>query len=496
MTDTSEELHRKYRPQKFKDIVGQDSVVKSLDGLFKSGKVPHVFLFTGGSGVGKTTLGRILAKKLKCTGGGLIEIDAASNTGIDAMRSLTNSVRYKGFGDRDTKVVILDECFTEGTLVSAPGGSVPIASLKVGDVVHNAAGVGTVLSKTKKTVELSRLVSVQLTNGTSLFCSDNHKFLTSAGWVEAAHLNKESLIYVPEDISSLSSTSVEEGALHIYVEDEYRARFEKNKEARRVGVERVTRYEQGCICGTFSGVVSDSDKKRGAIDLFDIGVSNHPSFYAGGTLVHNCHALTRQSWQSLLKDLEDTPEHVYYVLCTTELDKVPKTIKTRAHHYNLADVRHDDLIDLLVRVSEAEDIDLSEKLLSIIAREAEGSPRMALVNLSMCREAEDADEIRSILKSAEGTKEFYDLARTLVSAKPQGMKGFNICKEIVASIDAPPETMRLSLTSYVTKCLAGKNARNTEWLLHLLNCLQGGPYNPSEKIAPILVFLGDVYLGE
>lgn len=106
----AETLHTKYRPQVLDEVIGQDATVRSLKKLFDGGNPPHAFLFTGPSGVGKTTLARILANHLKVATHNLIEVDAATNSGIDAMRSVLDTTRYRGLGESPIRFVIVDEC--------------------------------------------------------------------------------------------------------------------------------------------------------------------------------------------------------------------------------------------------------------------------------------------------------------------------------------------------------------------------------------------------
>jgi DNA polymerase-3 subunit gamma/tau len=122
-------IARKWRPQTFADVVGQQHVTRTLSNAIQSGRVAHAYIFSGARGVGKTTTARILAKALNCTKGpaaepcnecdscreiglgnslDVIEIDAASNRGIDQIRELREMVRYAPAGGR-YKVVILDE---------------------------------------------------------------------------------------------------------------------------------------------------------------------------------------------------------------------------------------------------------------------------------------------------------------------------------------------------------------------------------------------------
>jgi DNA polymerase III subunit gamma/tau len=122
-------IARKFRPQTFAELVGQQHVVRTLENAIRTGRVAHAYIFSGARGVGKTTTARILAKALNCVKGpttqpcnecpacleitagnslDVLEIDAASNRGIDQVRELREMVRYAPAGSRH-KVVILDE---------------------------------------------------------------------------------------------------------------------------------------------------------------------------------------------------------------------------------------------------------------------------------------------------------------------------------------------------------------------------------------------------
>jgi DNA polymerase-3 subunit gamma/tau len=122
-------LARKWRPQNFHELVGQDHVSRTLLNALESGRIAHAFLFSGPRGSGKTSAARILAKALNCHEGkpgepcgkcpacteiaagncmDVLEIDAASNRGIDEIRELKEKVRYNPARDRN-KIFIIDE---------------------------------------------------------------------------------------------------------------------------------------------------------------------------------------------------------------------------------------------------------------------------------------------------------------------------------------------------------------------------------------------------
>lgn len=122
-------LARKWRPQKFSELIGQEHVSQTLKNAIDSGRVAHAFLFTGARGVGKTTSARILAKTLNCEKGpttepcnecaicreitdglsvDVLEIDGASNNGVDEIRELRENVKYLPAQSR-YKIFIIDE---------------------------------------------------------------------------------------------------------------------------------------------------------------------------------------------------------------------------------------------------------------------------------------------------------------------------------------------------------------------------------------------------
>jgi DNA polymerase-3 subunit gamma/tau len=122
-------IARKFRPQLFSEVVGQKPIVQTLQNAIKLNRTGHAYLFCGPRGVGKTTMARILAKGLNCVKGptaepcnecascreiasgqslDVLEIDAASNTGVDSVRELRDSARYAPSRDRH-KIFIIDE---------------------------------------------------------------------------------------------------------------------------------------------------------------------------------------------------------------------------------------------------------------------------------------------------------------------------------------------------------------------------------------------------
>jgi DNA polymerase-3 subunit gamma/tau len=101
-------FYRKYRPGAFGEVIGQDQIVKVLEGALKLGRVAHAYLFAGPRGTGKTSVARILAKALGCQPVDLVEIDAASSGRVDEIRELREGVSSLPFAS-PYKVYIIDE---------------------------------------------------------------------------------------------------------------------------------------------------------------------------------------------------------------------------------------------------------------------------------------------------------------------------------------------------------------------------------------------------
>lgn len=101
-------LYRRYRPEEFSDVRGQDHITKVLAGAVEAGHVAHAYLFSGRRGIGKTSVARILAKELETADRDIYEIDAASHRGIDDVRELKEAVGSLPY-ESDYKVYIIDE---------------------------------------------------------------------------------------------------------------------------------------------------------------------------------------------------------------------------------------------------------------------------------------------------------------------------------------------------------------------------------------------------
>lgn len=246
----NEPLIVKYRPKTFSEVLGHENIIAALERVLKSNSRPHAFLFTGKSGVGKTSLARIIANEINAD---VLEVDAASNNGIDAIRYLEELGQYQSLSGAETKMFIVDEC----------------------------------------------------------------------------------------------------------------------------------------------------------------------------------HSLSRQAWQALLKTLEEPPSHLYIALCTTELSKIPETILTRCYQVKLNPIKDNDIDDLLTVVCELEGWQVNSDVLDVVVASATGQPRKALSALQACYDAPSREEAQRIVALLSTSEPLTEMLRLLIS----GNKVWTKIRKYLADIE-------------------------------------------------------------
>jgi len=131
------------------------------------------------------------------------------------------------------------------------------------------------------------------------------------------------------------------------------------------------------------------------------------------------HKWTNDAQNALLKPLEDTPESVYFFLCTTDPGKLIKAVKSRCTEIKTLNLSIEKLVTLIKRINRLEELSISKNTIESIAEKAEGSPRNALVMLEQISNADSEEAIEKILdsKGNEDDAEVIELARALLNEK-------------------------------------------------------------------------------
>lgn len=319
-------LDTRYRPQNYGDVLGQGATVAVLKQFVVEGRGFHQsYVFCGQHGSGKTTLGRILARSLLCespvdgapcdqcgscqtflSGGThecFEELDAATKSGKADLSRILEDLQYSTVSGK-RRIYLFDECFTEDTVLLTREGFRSIRDLVderfTGEVLSFNAETG---QKVWKSVtdwfDLGEreVITLEFDNGVEITVTTNQEvYTTNRGWVEACHLTED------DDVEEV--------------------RFQRLMEGGRVA--RLTRR---------------SEPFRAPV--YDVTVEDTHSFFAAsgpspdhGILAHNCHRLSKNALDALLKPMEDSvpgseDKRLVCIFCTTEPERMVNTIFSR-----------------------------------------------------------------------------------------------------------------------------------------------------------------------
>ena len=209
-------------------------------------------------------------------------------------------------------------------------------------------------------------------------------------------------------------------------------------------------------------------------------------------IIDECHAVSKQAWQSMLKSIEEPPAHAAWLLCTTEPGKVPQTIKTRCTVLALRLVPEAEMRKLLARVLDAEKIKMLPEVRDAVVREAEGSPRQMLVNMALCREAGSRREAADLLRDARESDAVAELCK-FIMAGGSWPRATALLDKLA---DEAPESVRIGVCNYLGGAL--RRARSDREACGLLTLLEpfAVPFPAGSERAMLAVAVGRALYAE
>ena len=172
-------------------------------------------------------------------------------------------------------------------------------------------------------------------------------------------------------------------------------------------------------------------------------------------LIDECQQLTADAQGAFLKLLEEPPDHAYFILATTNPEKLRRTIRTRCTEIKVNALTEPDLIGLVRRIAEERGTDLDSEVLDKLAAVAEGSARKALVLLQQIIGLEDTEAQLNTLQNADAKQASIEIARALMSGK-----SWKHIAALIKACDGEPESIRWLILSYFSSVAlgGGKNA--------------------------------------
>lgn len=174
---------------------------------------------------------------------------------------------------------------------------------------------------------------------------------------------------------------------------------------------------------------------------------------AKGFILDESHQLTPAAQEALLKILEETPSHVYFFLCTTELATIIPTIRNRCAMYEMCRLSQEDIVQILLDATEKEKIKVDDSLLATITECAEGSPRRALVLLEQTKDLPTDEGIQALLAGTEKDTSVIELCKLLYMNPSKRRDNWKKILHTFDKIEGDPETIRKSILTFLYRRL-------------------------------------------
>lgn len=232
--------------------------------------------------------------------------------------------------------------------------------------------------------------------------------------------------------------------------------------------------------------VNDIKELTASLRFKALGRTNQRVF-----IIDECHSLSSQAWQSLLKSIEEPPPGVHWIFCTTEAHKVPPTIKNRCSAFTLKNPTTKELRKLLEGIVREEKMEMSVEVIEVAVEAAEGSPRQAITNLMQIMDCDDADEAESVLEMLGGPSDGVRvIISELNSVSPSWRKLMGAIQDM-GYVDH--EGSRRQICAYYAAVLT-KAAKPDLQAMAVLDAFKT-PYPTKSGAPPLILSLGELLIG-
>lgn len=219
----------------------------------------------------------------------------------------------------------------------------------------------------------------------------------------------------------------------------------ENTSTKVARVESVEIYKRGDNDELFRGSFTDTELSSGYVTMYDLEVEGDHSYFANDTLVHNCHAISPTGWQAFLKLIEEPPAKSVFIFCTTDPQKIPKTILSRVQRYDFQRISFKGIVSRLNYILATEgSISVFPGAVEYLAKIADGGMRDAITMMDKCLAFSNDLSVENIVK-ALGTVD-YDTMFTLTDCILQ--KQSDTVIELIETIHMSGKDLSQFIKSY------------------------------------------------
>ncbi len=177
-------------------------------------------------------------------------------------------------------------------------------------------------------------------------------------------------------------------------------------------------------------------------------------------ILDEAHQITEGFSEASLKLIEEPPEHVYFILCTSKPDKIDDALKSRLQAYKMAPCNSREIGTMLKKICEKEMINVSKSIINYISVNSEGIPREALISLHKISGLDESDALDLLRQDLADEENFKALIGALMDKSP-----WKRTRHLVRKCGNNSEKTRIGILSYISTCILNKDKVHPQWML-------------------------------